>query len=204
MKNILRGSRVYLAGPIEMSDGDSSSSWRCSLANELKSIGVISWDPLVKPKWFTDEVGQLSLEDQRNDLIKFDEYNKSRKNSTDMIFAYERNMFIRSCCLRLTSSCDFVICLIDGPTIGTFEEINLANQQGKPIIFIHKNGKIDSCWRYVQFMNCIHCYSINEVIKYLKKIDNGEIEVDHKKWIFLPNMWPNSWGDSNENEIASR
>lgn len=187
-KGKLSNTKVYLAGPIEKADDCSSSSWREYIKEPLKSLGIKIWDPLIKPKWFIDKVGEVSPADQRTDLKQFE----SPENTMDMIHAYDRNAYIRHCCLRLASSCDFMICLVDGPTVGTFEELNVANQQGKPIIFIHKNGKIDSCWRFVQFdfNRCFHAKNINEAIQYLVNIDNGTIAVNNKHWIFLPEVWP--------------
>jgi len=188
---LLQGSRVYLAGPVERAD--DNVTWRKAIRPILGHMGITVWDPLIKPNWFIQKCGcELTSEEQRKDLKLFEE--KSRKvisNGGDVVKAYMRSTVARDTCLRLVSSCDFIICYVGGPTIGTFEELNLANNQGKPIIFLYSDG-LDSCWRYVQFDEAIHRYSINEVIEYLNRIDAGTEKVDNKQWIFLPGRWPDA------------
>lgn len=187
---LLKGTRAYLAGPVELAD--DNDGWRKRIRPLLGLMGITVWDPLIKPKWFTDQCEcELTGDEQRNDL-KLLENRKITSNGRDVAKAIRRNILARDTCLRLASSCDFAICFVDGPTVGTFEELMIMNSQKKPIIFLHNSGHMDSCWRYIQFSEAIHKYSIQEVIKYLSSIDHESVKVDNKQWIFLPGRWPNA------------
>lgn len=201
---LLNGTRVYLAGPIERAS--DNVSWRETIRPMLGDMGIVVWDPLIKPEWFIKKCKcELTAGEQQQDLKLFEKYSKSEKvNLMDVVSAHNRSTTVRATCLRLVSSCDFIICNIDGTTVGTFEEMSKANDQGKPIIFLHSNGKFDSCWRYVQFNNAIHKYSINEVIDYLNNINKGVEEVDNKQWIFLPGRWPDASNTTARSDQQSR
>ena len=184
---LLNGTTAYLAGPVERDI--NCASWRNQITPKLKSLGVKIWDPLVKPKWLIDEIGDLTALDQMGDKETFNEwlFNPSCESRGES-FIFHRNKFTRDACLRLVSACDFVICYVDGPTVGTFEELCVANQQNKPILFFYTDQKLDSCWRYVQFSGAEHLVGIDGVIKYLTQVDCGE-SVDRIKWIFLNGGW---------------
>jgi nucleoside 2-deoxyribosyltransferase len=184
---LLNGSRCYLCGPIENHEDD----WRVKITPKLQKLGIKIWNPLVKPNWMYNVTGC----DQKNDR----NYINNNMNNLDKDKLHEifiKNNEIKNVCLRLVSACDFVICKVGGPTVGTFHELAKANDQNKPILFFTDNkDKIDSMWRLVQFSNE---YEINntffglsdDLIEYLNKINNNTITVDKLKWIFLSNNWP--------------
>lgn len=202
--NLLKGCRVYLAGPVEKVD--DNSSWREYIRPILGNMGLIVWDPLIKPEWFVQECGcELTAEEQRRDLQLFEDSSKDLFVKPDEVYAaYIRSEVARKTCLRLVSSCDFAICSVGGMTVGTFEELSKMSSQGKPIIFLHNSGKLDSCWRYVQFKNAIHKYSSTEITDYLTKVDNGTQQVDNKQWIFLPGRWPDASSPASRSDKQSR
>lgn len=176
MTNLLNGRTVYLAGAVEVSD--DPASWRDNLALQLSQInGLRIWDPLIKPEWCV----QITGADQRKDLVKF--------NDGDLT-GLSRNREIREVCLRLVSACDFIICMLGGRTVGTFEELAHAALMNKPVLFI---GNIDSCWRFAQFVkkDKIFFNNQNDLVQYLINIDSGSQKVDSLSWIFLPNNWVN-------------
>jgi len=188
---LLQGSTVYLAGPIEKAK--DSYSWREIITPALSNLGITIWNPLIKPNWFIKKCGEDTTPESQSEHLKiFKEcIDNTITHSYDAVNALKINSIIRSTCLRLANSCDFMICYVNGRTVGTFEELNCANNQGKPIIFLCENG-LDSCWRFVQFEKAIFKNSIDEVIDFLSKIDNGTIKVDNAQWIFLPGGWPDA------------
>ena len=191
--NKLKDTTCYLAGPVELVD--DCVSWRNALTPLLKNLGVNVWDPLNKPEWFVDRVGNLTPQDQRNDKLLLNNIVSDQLLDYQQIMeakdAGKRNDYVRKVCLRLVSACDFVICRVAGPTIGTFEEICIANQQNKPILFLSNNEDLDSCWRAAQFGNLgddprlIWFKSQDFLMDYLTNIDNGTELVNNLDWIFL-------------------
>lgn len=199
---LLKGTRAYLAGPVERVD--DNASWREKIRPLLGQMGITVWDPLIKPKWFVDQCGcELTGDEQRNDL-KLLEDRRISTSGRDVVKAIMRNTLARDTCLRLVSSCDFAICFVGGPTVGTFEELAIMNSQKKPIIFLHDSGHMDSCWRYVQFSEATHKYSVDEVIDYLNNINNESARVDNKQWIFLPGRWPDASSITARSDKQSR
>ena len=191
--NILKNSKVYLAGPIEQSN--DSKSWRDKISSALSDLEIESWDPLKKPQWFNEMCGgELTAEDQRNHKHVLNDLFKNDNNvSSGFYDALNQNCIIRMVCLKLVSACDFVICKVGGPTVGTFEELSICSQQDKPILFLYDEGEtLDSCWRAVQFANSSWFNNINDLIKYVTDISNETIKVDKLQWIFLPGAWPNA------------
>lgn len=181
---LLQNRTVYVSGPVENSS--NATSWRNEIAKDLEPLGVVVWDPLIKPNWmhklaYVDGIAQRAW--KPSVIEKTGEYNE----------IYLANRQLRKTGLRLAAACDFVICRMNGEiTYGTHEELNIANECGKPILF-WSNQKIPSMWMFDQFadlsnMNDIFFSSKDELLSYLKKVDSGEVEIDPIKWIFL------TWG----------
>lgn len=179
----LDNSKIYLAGPVE-ADNDCLS-WRDEISNKLLNINesLIVWNPVKHPCWIDYKI---TPEEQRKDKKILDNIIKQKSIQFDRLRA---NEYIRKICLRLTSACDFVICKIGGPTVGTFEELSLIRSQNKPVLFLSEN-ELDSCWRAAQFHD-IGQWFINqdELISYIADIDNNVIQVDNINWIFLKGIW---------------
>lgn len=186
---MLHGTRCYLAGPIE----NHNDNWRDRIAPQLTKFGIKIWDPLIKPSWMPN----ISGDDQKQDRIYINN-NINNLNIEKLSEIYKNNNIIKESCLRLVSACDFVICKIGGPTVGTFHELAVANSQNKPILFFTDNeDRIDSMWRLSQFSNeydisSVFFGKVDDLLKYLRNINSGVISPDKLKWIFLPNNWPTS------------
>lgn len=191
----LNHATVYLAGPVEQDE--DCHSWRSIITPKLKEIGLRVWSPLIKPQWFIDTCGELSPEEQRKDrkalsmcFTTIPGESIARKAAeckhSDIL---ERNRYIRKICLRLVSACDFLICKVGFGTVGTFEELAIAKQQNKPVLFLM--NELDSCWRVAQFYNYYQnsFKTINEICDYLHRINDGAEEVHNVEWIFLNGVW---------------
>lgn len=131
--NKLKGSRAYLAGPIDYCDNDGVL-WRRSMATYLRSLGVVVLDPTEKPISQLDGIpSEIGEEKRKTQAIKesgqFDEFRIVAKK-------------IRNMDLRMTDICDFLVVYIDQsiPMCGTWEELFNANRQKKPVIVVVKGG----------------------------------------------------------------
>ena len=194
--NKLQGVTAYLACPFEK-DLDCAG-WREEIKPELEKLGVIAWDPLPKPKWFVDRVGDITAELQREDKDIIQTWtsvgpssyqSESGQKDREVIF---RNEYMRNVCLRLASACDIIICYVDGPTVGTFEELCVANQQKKPILFFTNGKVLDSAWRAIQFNTITgnkFFSHMHDMLEYLDGVNDGTQSVNSIDWIFLEGMW---------------
>lgn len=133
LMNKLKGSRAYLAGPIDYCD-DDGVKWRRDMAKFLRSRGVIVLDPTEKPISGLDDIpSEIGEEKRKTQKIKasgdFDAFRTIAKK-------------IRNMDLRMTDIADFLVVYIDQsiPMCGTWEELFNANRQKKPIIVVIKDG----------------------------------------------------------------
>lgn len=192
---LLNNTSVYLAGPVERDS--ECGGWRNTITPLLKEIGIRIYNPLIKPQWFINECGcEVTPKQQRESkkILSDIAFEPSNVIPNDLVL----NKYIRKVCLRLVSAADFVICKVSGPTVGTYEELAICNQQEKPILFLM--DELDSCWRVAQFYNHSYEYreqlafkTIDELIEILKDIDLGNYKnINPLKWIFLPQIgWTN-------------
>jgi len=195
--NRLKGTTVYLAGPVERDD--NCAPWREQISEALYPLGINIWSPLNYPEWFKEKCGgSISPQIQRNDkncltrLVQMDKWNGDR--------ILERNITIRNTCLRLVSASDWIVCKVSGPTVGTFEEINVAKQQGKPVLFFSDDENLDSCWRAAQFYNDYKIWfnSLDGIVERIKGINDGSVVVDKLEWIFIKDFGWNTWSPNED------
>lgn len=180
---ILAGTTVYLAGPVEQ-DNDPNS-WRELIKIGLTNMNVRIWDPLDKPDWIDRS---FTGKAQRNDKYTLESMRFLIHDDPIVL----RNVQIRNVALRLASAADFIVCKIGGPTVGTFEELALAKQCLKPILFF---GDLDSSWRFAQFADPHYAAfhkNMDDLMTYLNKINDSKELVSEVSWIFTNNFWPNS------------
>jgi hypothetical protein len=166
----LKGARVYLCGPVEHS---VDLSWRDQVAKELSDLGLIFWNPLVKPSWMFDVDGVMQGQIKRDILAGVGE-------------AGVINGLIREWCLHLVSNCDIVILRCSGEfTVGTWEEISLAKY--KPVL-CWCDEKAVSAWLIDQLgqdPKDSFFFKLDDLAKYLRNINvTGEVP-DLLKWSFI-------------------
>jgi len=182
--HLLANARVYLCGPIENSN--EPINWRDKASAELSKLGMVVWNPLVKPFWMSDIDG------------------KRQREMRDKLHIHEiklHNHSVRLLGLHLVANCDIVLLRINGePTIGTYEELSVAKY--KPVI-CWCDEDVPSMW-LVDQLNCydyphyVFHRSINDIMSYLRKVDSGVIDVpDRFRWSFV------TYGD-NYNKIWSK
>lgn len=172
---LLYGTRVYLAGNLEY--GENNYSWRNKIYEDLVKIGIKIICPtkkiLISEKREETEEDRINIKNLRENQ-KFNEVENFAKD-------------IISRDLRAVDLSDFIIVRIDIklPTFGTIHEIVNAKEQHKPILVLIEDKTKLPIWLcgLIDQKNVFEKYE--DLISYLYKINNYEIELDTKKWKLL-------------------
>lgn len=189
---LLTGTSVYLAGAIDFHK--DPRSWRRNITNDLlNGLGIKVYDPLVKPSWLGE---QSFLEPSKfSDAIK-DAVNGKFSSENDSIFEHGIKQ-VRRIDLRFAHDCNFMICSVPKVfTSGTFEELSIAVNAGKPVLFHMPDGVV-STWLPSQVSDTLYDYvgchfgDWPTLYDYIRKVDLGIIGVDNFKWIFLSYHYDN-------------
>ena len=173
---LLQNKSIYLSGPIECVD--DASGWRDKISPLLTEIGLSVWNPLKKPSWMDNVDGHMQREMARDLLYSGVEFEAIKK----------KNGSIRKFDLHLAANCDVMILNLNGFTVGSFEELYLA--QRKPV-FVISDKKIPSMWLLDQLdaynsRDFIFHQNIASLIDIIKKVDSGEVSpTDLYRWVFL-------------------
>jgi nucleoside 2-deoxyribosyltransferase len=177
--SILKSLRVYLAGPVENSA--NPYKWRQDITVFLKKMGVIVYDPLVKPEWFPQNC--------HNDPASYKSIINDEQSTQQQVGdVFSAANYLRKACLKMVTSSDFVICYLPKTfTAGTFEEIYEAGRLNKPVLFCMPDGIITT-WVLPIFSdqsNFKNTYfkSWYDMEKYLTLIDCGGVAVDKLMWL---------------------
>jgi len=169
--NKLRGSLIYLCGPID-SVSDGGIGWRLCITPLLKEMGVIVLDPTNKP---TYELSELPADQERRRQLKLD--GKFQE-------LHEEGQAIRWFDLRCVDKADAVIVYLDVSITmcGTIEELCVANKQKKPCLVFCKQGKVAiPNWIYWMLNPSYIFNDVGEVVEYLRRVDAG-LEGDNRRW----------------------
>jgi len=169
-----------LAGPVE--HDVQCVGWRLEKTNLLEKMGVVVYDPMLKPQWLskaaqTDPANYLDIV---NELVEPTEL--SKQDVFDA--AYE----MRDVDLRIVSVVDWAICYHPKKfTVGTLEEVLEMHRSGKPVFYCCPDG-ILSTWLLAAASNKYDYKRIffknwESLFAHIEKINNGEIQVE-------PYMWP--------------
>lgn len=174
--NLLKGQRVYLAGPIDRCPNEGYS-WRESISSFLTDLGIVILNPLNKPT-------EIAKEDPESR-----QFRKLLKEREDYSALRSQMKVIRNIDLRMVDISDFMIVHLDLDIFacGTLEEIFLANRQKKPIILHMKQGKQNvPDWLFGTIPHHTMFGSWDEVKSYLLKVDgNKETLEQSTRWYFF-------------------
>lgn len=177
---LLSGSTAYLAGAIEFAQ--SPTSWREQIKRELLlPLGIRPYDPLMKPS-FMSEAAKGDPSDYRKLLTVPKEQDKIWSALSE----------IRDIDRQYVYACDLVICSLPKMfTVGTFEELTIAATCNKPVL-VHCPDGLISTWlppmlarSSTEYWSHVHFNSWEVLYEHIRQIDNGDIEVDKLKWIFV-------------------
>lgn len=155
---------------------DGGVGWRNEIGAWLRTRGVIVLDPCNKPI----DIGLESAEDRamRHHL----------KQTGDYETVSREMRIIRSVDLRMVDLSDFLVVNIDVEVhaCGTYEELNLANREKKPIIIHVEQGKHNTPdWLLGTVPHEMIFGSWPEVHDYLHHIDSSPEVNAMKRWLFF-------------------
>ncbi|OGP59814.1 MAG: hypothetical protein A2162_01475 [Deltaproteobacteria bacterium RBG_13_52_11b] len=138
--SLLRGSRVYLSGPMDFVASralEKASGWRTRVGQFLRGFGGTGFDPWNKPAVRgMHEYGREG--EQTTDARQAWTYKRGRKGAqtrAEIAASFWPALHID---LRMVDTSDFVIayCPTNVYSVGTPHEILLARQERKPVLFI--------------------------------------------------------------------
>jgi hypothetical protein len=138
--NLLKGSRVYLSGPMDFVASrlhEKRYGWRNRVSQFLRSLGVMVFDPWHKP--LVRGFGVYGEEDVKSvetrDQWTFDPGAAGARARAACSGAFWETMHID---LRMVDISDFMIayCPTNVYSVGTPHEIVIARQQKKPVLFV--------------------------------------------------------------------
>jgi nucleoside 2-deoxyribosyltransferase len=172
--NILKNTRVYLAGNLE--NNENSVSWRQSVKNSLVPRGITVLTPI--EKMFTAD---LPEDDWNQKRIK----NWRKNKMYDEVHRYMKEVIRKD--LRLVDLSDFFIFNIDikTPTYGTVHELVLASQQRKPVFICVGDKTQCPLWIMGLFSHENIFNSMDEILEQIYTIDDGKIDINPNKWRLL-------------------
>jgi len=173
--NKLDGFIAYLSGPIEAMPCHGAK-WRKEFIYNTwykKKINIEFIDPTDKGDKEFEEIG-----DERKKIKHFKE-----SNQYDKVRDFIKK--VRRFDLRAIDKCDFVIAAIDKniPTVGTYDEVILAERQNKPVLGII-NGGPNNCpdWLYGSIKPKEMFFDMEECLDYLYQVNSGKISMDNR-WL---------------------
>jgi nucleoside 2-deoxyribosyltransferase len=139
-KSLLKGMRIYLAGPMDFVSSRTKEmkfGWRAKISKYLAHHGVTVFDPWNKPE--VKNLHEYGKEDEKN--IEFRK-NWSFEDTAEGAIARDRcveefwqTMHVD---LRMVDLSDAIIayCPTNIYSVGTVHEIVVARQQRKPVLFV--------------------------------------------------------------------
>jgi hypothetical protein len=171
----LKGSRVYLSGPIDDAK-DLGVGWRRTITPFLKSLGVIVVDPTDKPINIQDgDIEHISLRQEYRDNKDYAQLSRLMHD-------------IRVFDLRCTDLCDWSIVYLNYDIImtGTLEEVFNMNRCKKPIVVYCEQGvdKIPD-WLFGTLPHQMFFDDWHLLYKYINDIDTGINTEYLKRWLFF-------------------
>lgn len=172
--NLLCGCRVYTVGHMQYANGES---WRLKIATEFDKLGIIVFDPYKKPFVEKIEEGE-DTKSKLQHLLDTEQYGEAQRIMRK----------IRSYDLNLVDRSDFIVSHIipNVASWGSAEELVTAVRMKKPTFISIEGGK-KKCpfWLLGMFPDKYIYNSVDEIIEMVKKIDNGQKEMDSDRWRLL-------------------
>lgn len=200
---LLRNTKVYLAGPIEYAgDGKGGVIWRDKITEILQDMGVRVYDPMKKPHWYpriakgNPGVYVKEVLEGVKEVVNSDDASERDHALNDEMrrvkieASFEAIKFIEKVDFRYVNDCEWLIVYLPAQrTYGTIDELRCAVNAGKPI-FIFSEEIIPSSWIMGMAGTPDNFHEVffpdmDKLVEHIRRIDNGEVELDPAKWIFL-------------------
>ena len=139
--NDLRGSRVYLSGPMDFVASraiEAKYGWRQRIRQVLSEMGVTVFDPWEKPdvRWF-HEYGK-EKDDSQDEIKRLWTYDPGPSGQEARAWCGNRFYQTLHIDLRMVDTADFLIayCPTTTYSVGTVHEIAMARLQRKPVLLV--------------------------------------------------------------------
>ena len=137
---LLRGSRVYLSGPMDFvasRDAEQKQGWRTRIGRVLREAGAVVFDPWNKPQVRgLHGYGEETAESTRaREAWTFENSRAGAQTRAKLTGHYWETLHID---LRMVDTADFVIayCPTNVYSVGTVHEIALSRLERKPVLFV--------------------------------------------------------------------
>ena len=142
--------KIYLCGPVE--HDTHADDWRTRLTQQLPEHQILN--PLIKPDHFPPEA-------KMPQGSYWKAWERSQGNPTpELLKAFKGMHYCINACRAMVLESDLLICRLPKIfTVGTIEELLLAKQWGKKVLFLCPDGP-PSFWLMAEFA-CPH--SVNDV-----------------------------------------
>jgi hypothetical protein len=138
--DLLRDARVYLSGPMDFvadREEEKRSGWRTRVGQILKALGVVVFDPWVKPE--IRGVQGYGREDEKDSVARAGwSFADTKDGAARRAASADAFWPALHTDLRMVDTSDFVVahCPTNVYSVGTPHEIILARQQRKPVLFV--------------------------------------------------------------------
>ena len=139
-RNLLKGARVYLSGPMDFvaSRADElKNGWRTRIGAVLRDMGCVVFDPWQKPAVRgLHEYGRESVDSAKaREAWIFEDSKKGARERSKLTGKFWETLHID---LRMVDTSDFTIayCPTNIYSVGTPHEIALARMQRKPVLLV--------------------------------------------------------------------
>jgi len=174
MSNILKNTKVYLAGNMEYTD--DSKDWRRYVTKELEKLDIKVLSPLDTMFMFQNNEGE---EDRKRLKLA------REMGDYDYVSNYMKGVVQKD--LRLIDLSDYIIVNLEiqKPTFGTMHEIVVADQQKKPIFLVVNNKANTPLW-LLGLLKPQYIYNnIDEALEMIRRINSGVKDIDLRRWRLL-------------------
>lgn len=176
---------AYLAGPVEF-EANSGIEWRQSIEKKLKKFDILCFSPMKKPDWLP-ESAKLNPKEYANVINKEIFYKKEGK---DLGEEFGGLRIVRKYCLQMINISDIAVCRLPNMiTAGTYEELAILKNCGKPVFFFSGPDKKIAGWVYSMFRDpSYYSETEDEVVEKIKyKLNHlNEMPVEEKlQWVKL-------------------
>lgn len=138
--NLLRGTRVYLSGPMDFvasRANEKKYGWRNRVGEFLRELGVVVFDPWTKPevRGLHDYGREGEDTTDFRERWTFEQSAQGAKTRASITGKFWETLHID---LRMVDTADFVVayCPTSIYSVGTPHEIALCRSQRKPVLFV--------------------------------------------------------------------
>lgn len=167
---MLKNTRCYLIGPMDRTE--NGRTWRETMQGFLEDLGVQVFNPYAKPTDKAIENAEtLNLRKKHVEEENWDEVSRIMKE-------------IRRYDLRMVDLSDFVIVYLnmDDKPFGTIYEMNLANQQRKPVLVVSEGGKRNApLWLFAEIPYEYIFENFEDLKTYLLGVNQG-LDSENPRW----------------------